>query len=202
MELPLQNALTFPAALLQPPYFDASAPAPVNYGMVGAVIGHEISHIFDNQGSLFDSTGRLRNWWKVADQVRFNAVTEKLAAQYDTYKPLADLSVNGKQTVGENIGDLAGLSAAYDAYRATFGEREAPAWKGFTGDQQFFLGFAQLWATKRTEASIRQQLLSDAHPPEEFRVATVRNHDAWYAAFDVKPGDKLYLAPANRVRIW
>jgi putative endopeptidase len=202
MELPLQNALTFPAAYLQPPLFDPLAPVPVNYGTLGTGIGHEISHIFDNQGSRFDPTGRVRNWWQAADLVRFNAATEKLAAQYDTYKPLADLSVNGKQTLAEDIADLAGLDAAFDAYRATFGGREAPVWNDLSGDQQFFLGFAQSWAIKSTEASLRQQLLTDVHAPAEFRPATVRNHDAWYAAFDVKPGDKLYLAPDDRVRIW
>jgi endothelin-converting enzyme/putative endopeptidase len=202
MELPLQNALTFPAAFLQPPFFDPLAPVPVNYGTLGTLIGHEISHTFDTQGSRFDSTGRVRNWWKPADLARFNAATEKLAAQYDTYKPLADLSVNGKQTLNENIADLAGLDAAYDAYRAAFGGREAPVWNEFSGDQQFFLGFAQVWAVKSTEASLRQQLLTDVHSPAEFRPATVKNHDAWYPAFDVKPGDKLYLAPDKRVRIW
>ena len=202
MELPLQNALTFPAALLKPPFFDPLSPAPVNYGILGTVIGHEVSHTFDTQGSRFDSTGRVRNWWKQADLARFNAATEKLAAQYDTYKPLADLSVNGKQTLTENIADLAGLAAAYDAYRTTFGGREAPVWNGFSGDQQFFLGFAQVWAIKSTEASLRQQVLTDSHSPGEFRTATVRNHDAWYPAFDVKPGDKLFLAPDDRVRIW
>lgn len=144
----------------------------------------------------------MRNWWKPADLARFNAATEKLAAQYDTYKPLADLSVNGKQTLNENIGDLAGLDAAYDANRAAFGGQEAPASNGLSGDRQFFLGFAQVWAVKSTEASLRQQLLTDVHSPAEFRPATVRNHDAWYTAFDVKPGDRLYLAPDDRVHIW
>jgi putative endopeptidase len=202
MELPLQNALTFPAALLQPPFFDPLAPAPVNYGMLGTVIGHEVSHTFDTQGSRFDSTGRVRNWWKQADLARFNIATEKLAAQYDTYKPFADLSVNGNQTLNENIADLTGLDAAYDAYRAALEGREAPVWNSFSGDQQFFLGFAQVWAAKRTEASLRQQVLTDIHSPEEFRTATVRNHDAWYPAFGVKPGDKLFLALGDRVRIW
>ncbi len=202
MQLPLQNALTFPAAFLQPPFFDPLAPVPVNYGTLGTAIGHEVSHTFDTQGSRFDSTGSVRNWWKPGDLARFNAATEKLAAQYDTYKPLADLSVNGKQTLNENIADLAGLDAAYDAYRAAFGGQEAPVWNGLSGDQQFFLGFAQSWAIKSTEASLRQQLLTDVHAPAEFRPATVRNHHAWYPAFDVKPGAKLYLAPDDRVRIW
>jgi putative endopeptidase len=201
-ELPLQNALNFPAAYLEAPNFDPQAPAAVNYGAIGRTIGHEISHTFDTEGSAFDPTGRVRNWWKPADLVHFNVAAARLAAQYDTYKPFPDLAVNGKQTLDENIADLGGISAAYDAYRATLAGKAAPVENGLSGDQQFFLGFAQRWASKSTEASLREQMMTDTHAPDEFRPATVRNLDAWYAAFDVKPGDKLYLAPADRVRIW
>ncbi len=201
-ELPLQNALNFPAGYLEPPKFDPQAPAAVNYGAIGSVIGHEISHTFDTEGSAFDPTGRMRNWWKPADLAHFNAAAARLTAQYDTYKPVADLAVNGKQTLDENIADLGGISASYDAYRASLAGKPAPVQNGLSGDQQFFLGFAQSRASKSTEASLREQLMTDDHSPEEFRIDTVRNLDAWYAAFDVKPGDKLYLAPADRVRIW
>jgi putative endopeptidase len=195
-ELPLQNAINFPAANFQPPYFDPQAPAAVNYGAMGMTIGHEISHTFDTTGSAFDSTGRVRNWWKPADVGRFKAAAARLAAQYDTYKPFPDLAVNGKQTLNENIADLAGISAAYDAYRTSLAGKAAPVENGFTGDQQFFLGFAQQWASKSSEAFLPEQVMTDTHSPDQFRPVTVRNLDAWYAAFDVQPGDKLYLAPA------
>ena len=201
-ELPLQNALNFPAAYLEPPNFDPQAPAAVNYGAIGRVIGHEISHTFDTEGSAFDPTGRMRNWWKPADLAHFNVAAARLAAQYDTYKPFPDLAVNGKQTLDENIADLGGISAAYDAYRASLAGKAASVQNGLSGDQQFFLGFAQMWASKSSEAFLREQLMTDTHSPDKFRPATVRNLDAWYAAFDVKPGDKLYLAPSARVRIW
>lgn len=201
-ELPLQNALNFPAAYLEPPNFDPQAPAAVNYGAIGRVIGHEMSHTFDTEGSAFDRTGRMRNWWKPADLAHFNAATARLAAQYDTYKPFPDLAVNGKQTLDENIADLGGLSAAYDAYRASLAGKAVPVQNGFSGDQQFFLGFAQSRASKSTEASLREQVMTDDHSPEEFRVDAVRNLGAWYAAFDVQPGEKLYLSPPERVRIW
>ncbi|MGB7751017.1 MAG: M13 family metallopeptidase [Candidatus Acidiferrales bacterium] len=201
-ELPLQNALNFPAAYLEPPHFDPQAPAAVNYGAIGIIIGHEISHTFDTEGSAFDPTGRMRNWWKPADLAHFNAAAAGLAAQYDSYKPFPDLAVNAKQTLDENIADLGGSCAAYDAYRASLAGKAAPVQNGLSGDQQFFLGFAQSRASKSTEASLREQVMTDDHSPGEFRLDTVRNLDAWYAAFDVKPGDKLYLAPADRVRIW
>jgi putative endopeptidase len=201
-ELPLQNALNFPAAYLEPPHFDPQAPAAVNYGGIGIIIGHEMSHTFDTEGSAFDPTGRRRNWWKPADLAHFNAAAAGLAAQYDSYKPFPDLAVNGKQTLDENIADLGGLSAAYDAYRASLAGKAAPVQSGLSGDQQFFLGFAQSRASKSTEGSLREQVMTDDHSPGEFRLDTVRNLDAWYAAFDVKPGDKLYLSPENRVHIW
>jgi endothelin-converting enzyme/putative endopeptidase len=202
VNLPLQNALSFPAAILQPPFFDPQAPAAVNYGAIGSVIGHEISHTFDTEGSAFDSKGRVRNWWTPSDLAHFETATAKLAAQYDTYKPFPDLSVNGKQTLAENIADVAGISAAYDGYRASLAGQTAPAQDGFSGDQQFFIAFAQNWGSKSREASMRQQVMTDPHSPGEYRAATVRNIDAWYSAFDVQPGEKLYLAPPDRVRIW
>lgn len=202
VNLPLQNALSFPAAILQPPFFDPQAPAAVNYGAIGSVIGHEISHTFDSEGAAFDSKGRVRNWWTPADLAHFEAATAKLAAQYDTYKPFPDLSINGKQTLGENIADVAGISAAYDGYRASLAGQAPPTQEGFSGDQQFFIAFAQNWGSKAREASLRQQVMTDPHSPGQYRSATVRNIDAWYKAFDVQAGDKLYLAPTDRVRIW
>jgi endothelin-converting enzyme/putative endopeptidase len=202
VELPLQNALNFPAAILQPPFFDPKAPAAANYGAIGCVIGHEISHSFDTEGSAFDSKGRVRNWWTPEDLKHFEGATAQLAAQYDTYKPFPDLSLNGKQTLAENIADVAGLAAAYDGFHASLKGKAAPMQDGFTGDQQFFIAFGQTWGSKVREAALRQQVMTDSHAPEELRSATVRNIDAWYAAFDVKPGEKRYLAPADRVRIW
>jgi endothelin-converting enzyme/putative endopeptidase len=202
VNLPLQNALNFPAAILQPPAFDPKAPAAANYGSIGAIIGHEISHTFDSEGSAFDSKGRMRNWWKAADLAHFDAATANLAAQYDTYKPFPDLALNGKQTLAENIADLAGLTAAYDAYQASLAGQPAPMRDGLSGDQQFFLAFAQAWAEKVRDAALRQQVLTDTHSPGAYRALTVRNVDPWYAAFEVEAGEKLYLAPADRVRIW
>jgi putative endopeptidase len=202
VNLPLQNALNFPAAILQPPFFDPQAPNAANYGAIGGVIGHEISHTFDSEGAAFDSKGRLRNWWTPSDLEHFEAATAKLAAQYDTYQPFPDIHLNGKQTLGENIADLAGVSAAYDGYRASLGGKPGPVQDGFSSDQQFFIAFGQNWATKTREASLRQQVLTDPHSPAQYRADTVRNVDAWYGSFDVKPGETLYLAPADRVRIW
>ncbi|HZQ95748.1 MAG TPA: M13 family metallopeptidase [Candidatus Sulfotelmatobacter sp.] len=200
VNLPLQNALNFPAAILQPPFYDPQAPAAANYGAIGTVIGHEISHTFDTLGSTFDSKGRLRNWWSPEDLKHFEAATQRLAEQYDAYKPFPDLAINGKQTLAENIADVAGISAAYDGYKAS--GKPAPTEAGFSGDQQFFIAYGQNWGEKAREAAFRQQVMTDSHSPGEYRSATVRNIDAWYAAFDVKPGEKLYLAPDQRVRIW
>ncbi|MGB9432929.1 MAG: M13 family metallopeptidase [Candidatus Acidiferrum sp.] len=202
VNLPLQNALNFPAAILQPPFFDAQAPDAVNYGAIGSVIGHEISHTFDTEGSAFDSKGRVRNWWTDTDLKHFEEATARLAAQYDTYKPFPDLSVNGKQTLAENIADVAGISAAYDGYHAALGGKTAPEQDGFNGDQQFFIAFGQNWGAKAREAALRQQVATDPHAPAQYRADTVRNIDAWYGAFSVTPGEKLYLAPGDRVRIW
>ena len=202
VNLPLQNALNFPAAVLQPPFFDPEAPAAANYGAIGTVIGHEISHTFDSEGAAFDSQGRVRNWWTAADLEHFNAATARLAAQYDTYKPFADLSLSGRQTLGENIADVAGIAAAFDGYRASLAGRAAPAQDGLSGDQQFFIAFGQNWGSKGREAALRQQVLTDPHAPGQFRAYTVRNIDAWYSVFKVQSTEKLYLAPADRVRIW
>jgi len=200
VNLPLQNALSFPAAILQPPFYDPQAPDAVNYGAIGSVIGHEISHTFDTEGSAFDSKGRVRNWWTPEDLKHFQEATARLAAQYDAYKPFPDLSMNGKQTLAENIADVAGIAAAYDGYKAT--GKDASTVDGFSSDQQFFLAYAQNWGEKPRAAALRQQVLTDPHSPGEYRADTVRNIDAWYAAFDPKPGDTLYLAPEERVRIW
>lgn len=202
VNLPLQNGLNFPAAILQPPFFDPKAPAAANYGAIGTVIGHEISHTFDSEGAAFDSKGRVRNWWTPEDLAHFNASTAKLAAQYDTYFPFPDLHVNGKQTLGENIADVAGIAAAYDGYHASLSGKPAPQQDGFSGDQQFFIAFGQNWGSKTREAALRQQVIGDPHAPGQYRADTVRNNDGWYTAFNVKQGEKLYLAPPDRVRIW
>ncbi len=202
VNLPLQNALNFPAAILQPPFFDPLAPAAANYGAIGTVIGHEISHTFDSEGAAFDSKGRVRNWWTPEDLKHFEAATAQLAAQYDTYKPFPDLAINGNQTLSENIADVAGIAAAYDGYHASLSGKTAPVQGDYSGDQQFFIAFGQNWGSKVREAALRQEVMTDGHSPDEYRAATVRNIDGWYAAFDVKPGEKLYLAPGERVRIW
>ena len=202
VNLPLQNALNFPAAILEPPFFDAKAPAAANYGAIGTVIGHEISHAFDTLGSTFDSDGRYRDWWTKTDLEHFRAATEALAKQYDQYAPFPDLHINGHQTLAENVADVAGLSAAYDGYRASLNGKPAPEQDGFNGDQQFFLAFAQNWASKARDAALRQQVATDVHTPGHWRSFEVRNIDAWYQAFDIQPSDKMYLAPEERVRIW
>jgi putative endopeptidase len=202
VNMPMQNALNFPAAILQPPYFDPAAPDAVNYGGIGATIGHEISHSFDDEGSQFDAHGLLRNWWTPEDLAHFKASTAALAAQYSSYRPFPDLGVNGQQTLSENLADLAGLTASYDGYRAATAGRAMPADAAFTNDQLFFIAFEQSWRGKMREASLRQRLITDGHAPAQYRALTVRNLDAWYAAFNVKPGQALYLDPAARVRVW
>jgi len=202
VNLPVQNALNFPAAILVKPFFDPAADAAFNYGGIGATIGHEISHSFDNGGALFDAAGALRNWWTPADFKRFTEAGDALAKQFDQYEALPGLHVNGKLTLGENIADVAGLAAAYDAYRASLGGKELPVVNGLTGDQRFFLAFSQSWAVKSRPETLRQIVLTNGHAPEQFRAVTVRNIDAWYPAFNVKPGQKLYLAPDKRVKIW
>ena len=202
VNLPLQNAINFPAAILQPPYFDPSAPAAVNYGAIGAVIGHEISHSFDDQGAQFDAHGQLADWWTPEDLAHFQRSAAQLAAQFDAYRPFPDLAVNGKQTLSENIADLAGLAVTHDAWRLSLGEQPAPVLAGHNGEQQFFLSYALSWREKSREADLRQQIITDGHAPVEYRVNTVRNLDAWYPAFDVQPGAPLFLPAAERVRVW
>ena len=202
VNLPLQNALNFPAAILEAPFFDPKADAAANYGSIGAVIGHEISHSFDNTGAEFDAQGRLANWWTPEDLAHFKAAGQKLAAQYDAYEPLPGLHINGQQTLGENIADVSGLTAAWIAYHKSLGGKNAPVIGGMSGDQRFFLAFAQSWRTKTRDAALRQQVITDGHAPGRFRAQTVRNIDAWYQAFDPKPGQKLYLDPKERVHIW
>lgn len=202
VNLPLQNALNFPAAILERPFFDDKALDAFNYGAIGSVIGHEISHTFDDQGAAFDARGRLHNWWTKADFAHFQQSGKALAAQYSAYKPFPDLAVNGEQTLGENIADNAGLAASHDAWITSLNGNAAPMDQGLTGEQQFYLAFAQEWATKVREAAARQQILVDVHAPAQFRAAQVRNMDPWYAAFDVQAGQKLYLAPDARVRVW
>ena len=202
VNLPVQNALNFPAAILVKPFFDPAADAAFNYGGIGATIGHEISHSFDNGGALFDAAGALRNWWTPADFKRFTEAGDALAKQFDQYEALPGLHVNGKLTLGENIADVAGLAASYDAYRASLGGKELPVVNGLSGDQRFFLAFSQSWAVKSRPETLRQIVLTNGHAPEQFRAVTLRNIDAWYPAFGVKPGQKLYLAPDKRVKIW
>ena len=198
VNLPLQNAMNFPAAILQPPFFDAAASDGANYGAIGSIIGHEISHSFDDQGAQFDAQGRLRDWWTKEDMAYFKTAAEKLVKQFNAYKPFPDLAVNGQLTLSENLADLAGVSASYDAYKATLAGKAAPA----DADRQFFIGYANAWQTKMREPAMRQRVLTDGHAPAQYRTAIVRNLEPWYQAFDVKPGQQLYLAPAERVRVW
>ncbi|NCP12194.1 MAG: M13 family metallopeptidase [Sphingomonadales bacterium] len=194
--------VVFPAAILQPPFFDPNADPAVNYGGIGAVIGHEISHHFDDQGAKYNEKGELSDWWTDADVAAFKKASDALIAQYDEYEPLPGEHVKGEYTLGENIGDLAGLTIAYDAYKHSLGGKEAPVIDGMTGDQRFYLGWAQVWRRNYREANLRQRLLTDSHSPSEQRAWVVRNLDPWYSAFNPGPGEKLYLAPKDRVRIW
>ena len=202
LNIPLENALNFPAAILQPPFFDPKADPAHNYGAIGAIIGHEISHSFDNMGSQFDAQGRMHNWWTPADKKHFEAATHKLVEQFNQYVALPGLHVNGQQTLGEDIADLSGLTVAYAAYHKSLDGKPAPVIDGLTGDQRFFLSFGQAWRSKMRDAALRGRVNTDVHAPPQFRAETVRNLDAWYKAFDVKPGQKLYLKPDQRVRIW
>jgi predicted metalloendopeptidase len=199
---PLGNALNFPAAILQAPFFDPAADDAVNFGSIGATIGHEISHSFDDAGSQFDAQGRLLNWWTKDDLKHFQAASAALARQFDQYKPFPDLHVKGKQTLSENIADVAGLAASHDAYMLSLHGKPAPVIGGMTGDQRFFLAYTQSWCNKTRDAALRQQIMTDGHAPAMYRGVTVRNLDAWYPAFAVKPGEKLYLAPKDRVQVW
>jgi putative endopeptidase len=202
LNLPIQNGLNFPAAILNPPFFDPKADEVENYGSIGAVIGHEISHSFDDQGSQFDAYGRLLNWWTPQDLEHFRASADRLTAEFDAYEPLPGMHVNGKLTLSENIADVAGLSAAYDAYRAANDGKSKPSAQGLTDDQRFFIAYAQSWRSKMRPEFLRVQLTTDGHAPDQYRADTVRNLDAWYQAFNIQPGRKLYLAPDARVRVW
>ena len=197
------NEIVFPAGILQPPFFDPNADAAVNYGGIGAVIGHEMGHGFDDQGSKSDFAGIQRNWWTDEDRANFEELTKAIASQYDKFQPVPGYFIDGNFTLGENIGDIGGLSLAYRAYQMSLNGEEAPIIDGLTGDQRFFLSWAQVWQRKYREDALIQRLTSDPHSPSEFRVnGVVRNFDEWYEAFDVQAGDKLYLPPEERVRIW
>jgi putative endopeptidase len=200
---PSFNSITFPAAILQPPFFDPNADDAVNYGAIGVVIGHEISHGFDDQGAKYNGVGNLENWWTDDDAAAFKTRTTMLSDQFDSYEPLPGLHIRGAATLGENIADLAGLSIAIKAYHISLAGQTAPVLDGFTGDQRLFLGLAQVWQSKFRESELRSRILSDEHSPAPFRViGSTRNVDAFYAAFDVKPGDKYYLPPEKRVKLW
>ena len=199
---PVWNEVVFPAAILQPPFFDPNADPAVNYGGIGAVIGHEISHHFDDQGRKFDATGRLADWWTPEDIKRFKAYTDRVEAQYGAYEPLAGTHVNGGLTLGENMADLAGINASHDAWLISLHGKPAPVIEGWSGEQRFFLGFGQIWRSKSRDAALLKQLTTDPHTPGNWRGYVVRNVDAWYGAFDVKPGQKYYLPPAERIKVW
>jgi putative endopeptidase len=197
------NEIVFPAAILQPPFFDPNADPAVNYGGIGGVIGHEIGHGFDDQGSKSDGDGVLRSWWTPEDRANFEALTARLGAQYDQYEVLPGYNVQGGLTMGENIGDAAGVAVGLEAYHLSLNGQPAPVIDGFTGDQRVFLGWAQVWQTKGRDDFLRNQVATDSHSPAEFRViGPMRNIDAWYEAFDVQPGQRYYLPPEERVRIW
>jgi putative endopeptidase len=200
---PTFNEVVFPAAILQPPFFDPHSDAAVNYGGIGGVIGHEMGHGFDDQGSKSDARGVLHTWWRAEDAEAFHKRVDRLAAQFDSYTVLPGLNINGHLTLGENIGDLGGVAVANEAYRRSLHGKAAPLLAGLTGDQRFFLSWAQVWRTKQREEDLRSQVTSDPHSPAKFRIdGVVRNVDAWYAAFHVQPGEKLYLPPGERIHIW
>jgi putative endopeptidase len=200
---PTRNEIVFPAAILQPPFFNMEADDAVNYGAIGSTIGHEIGHGFDDSGSTFDGDGVLRNWWTEEDRAEFEKRTGKLIEQYNAFEPLEGLHLNGEYTLGENIGDLGGITIALLAYEMSLDGEEAPVIDGYTGVQRVFLGNAQAWRRKFRDENLRQRVASARHPPSEFRVhGPVRNVPEWYEAFDVQEGDALYLPPEERVKIW
>jgi predicted metalloendopeptidase len=196
------NTETFSAGILQPPFFDSQGDAASNYGSAGAGIAHEISHSFDELGNIYDAQGRLGNWWTTEDLAEYHAAAEKLVAQFNGYCPVSDLCVNGKQVLTENIADLAGLLTAHDAYVLSLKGKTDNVINGLTGEQRFFLAFAQRWRKAQSETALRRQIKTDVHSPGEYRSDTVRNVDAWYKAYDVMPGDKLHMKPEDRVGIW
>jgi putative endopeptidase len=200
---PVNNEIVFPAAILQPPFFNLAADDAVNYGAIGAVIGHELGHGFDDQGAKYDGDGNLRNWWSESDLKQFEQRSAALVAQYNQYQPFADASVNGELTLGENIGDLGGLTVAYKAYQLSLGDDKAPVIDGYTGDQRFFMGWSQIWRRKYRDEALRNRLMTDPHAPSHYRVIGIlSNMPEFYHAFDVKEGDKMYIKPADRVKIW
>ncbi|NOU51823.1 M13 family metallopeptidase [Pseudoalteromonas sp. JBTF-M23] len=200
---PVNNEIVFPAAILQPPFFNLAADDAVNYGAIGAVIGHELGHGFDDQGAKYDGEGNLRNWWSESDLSQFEARGKKLVQQFNQFKPFEDVNVNGELTLGENIGDLGGLTVAYKAYQISLGEQTAPVIDGYTGEQRFFMGWAQIWRRKYRDEELRNRLVTDSHSPSHYRVIGVLpNMPEFYKAFDVKEGDKMYLTPEQRVKIW
>ena len=197
------NEIVFPAAILQPPFFDVDADDAVNYGGIGAVIGHEISHGFDDSGRQYDGDGNLRDWWTADDAARFKTLADRLVAQYDAYTVLDGEHLNGRLTLGENIGDLSGLAVAYRAYQLALGGKPAPVIDGYTGAQRFYLGWSQSWRWKYRDNNLRMRLVTDPHSPARFRVdGVVTNLEGFYAVFGVDVGDKLYRTPADRVKIW
>jgi putative endopeptidase len=197
-----QNAYNFPAALLQVPKFDPAASDATNYGAIGAIVGHETSHFVDLLGAEYDASGRKTHWWTAEDLAKFQAAYEPLVQQFSSYRPFPDVAIDGKLTLSENIADLGGLSAAFDAYRLTLGGRSDDKAFVHEQDRQFFLGFARAWRSKIREDALRKQVATNDHAPESYRISTVRNIDAWYEAFDVRPGQRLYLEPGARVRVW
>jgi predicted metalloendopeptidase len=200
---PSMNEIVFPAGILQPPFFNANADDAVNYGAIGAVIGHEITHGFDDQGSRYDPDGNMRNWWTSEDRARFNAKTDKLVKQYDAQVPLEKLHVNGRLTLGENLADLGGIAIAYAAYQKSLHGQPAPVIDGFTGPQRFFIGFAQVWRGTSRDAEQRLRLRTDPHSPPIVRATVpVSNIQAFYDAFGIKPGDAMYRDPQERVEVW
>ena len=200
---PSMNEIVFPAAILQPPFFNLQADDAINYGAIGAVIGHEISHGFDDSGSKYDGRGNLRNWWTENDEKEFVKRSEQLISQYDTYQPLPGINLNGKFTLGENIGDLGGLSVAYTAYKLSLGQAKSPVIDGYTGEQRFFIGWGQVWRRKYREAEMRKRIKTDPHSPSQYRCnGIVSNLDSYYEAFGVEPGSPMYIEPQKRVRIW
>ena len=200
---PVMNEIVFPAAILQPPFFNMAAEDAVNYGGIGAVIGHELGHGFDDSGAQYDGDGNIRDWWTAQDKEEFNKRGDKFSAQFSELKPFPDANVNGDLTLGENIGDLGGLIVSLEAYRLSLNGQEAPVIDGFTGDQRFFFGWAQVWRRLYREEELRQRLVTDPHSPSEYRVnGIIRNIPDFYQAFDVEAGDGMYLKPSERVKIW
>jgi putative endopeptidase len=200
--IPQQNSYNFSAALMQAPKFDPTASDATNYGAIGATLGHEISHFVDPLGADFDSEGMPRHWWTKEDTAKFEILSEGLVNQFSSYRPFADLSINGRLTLSENVADLGGLAAAFDAYRRTLGAKADDKDYVRQKDREFFIGFARAWRVKMRDDALRTQAATNDHAPEIFRISTVRNMDAWYDAFNVQPGQRLYLEPKSRVRIW